>query len=89
MPERGTIPFFADDLCHIGPFAFKRLLSIATATIEWLSSTITISSKTNRHSIVDILCLISVEIVFNRLSNVRLLLGIVTRPQTNDSLMIY
>jgi hypothetical protein len=53
------------------------------------SSTITIPSTTNRHPIVDILCLISVEIVFNRLSNVRLLLGIVTRPRADASLWLY
>ena len=56
------------------------------------SSTITIPSippTTNRHPIVDILCLISVEIVFDSLSNVRLLLGIVIRPRADASLWLY
>ncbi len=47
-----------------------------------------ISSVTNRYPLVDILCLISVEMVFNRLSNVRLL-GIDTRPQASASLLLY
>ncbi len=72
-----------DDLCHTGPFAFKRVLS--TDVIE--GSTI-IPSVTNRYPIVDILCLISVDRVFNRLSNVRLL-GIDTRPQAIASLWLY
>ena len=48
----------------------------------------TIPSETNRYPIVEILSFISVEIVFNRLSNVRLL-GINTRPQANASLWLY
>ncbi len=83
MPEQGTIPFFMDDLCHTGPFAFKRVLSTA-AVIEGS----TMPSTTNRHPIVDILCLISVEIVFSLLSNVRLL-GIFIRPQAIASLWLY
>jgi len=63
MPEHGTIPFFIDDVCHIGPFAFKRVLSIAV--IERSTN----PSKTNRYPIVDILSFISVEMVFNLLSN--------------------
>ena len=47
-----------------------------------------IPSVTNRYPIVDILCLISVDRVFNRLSNVRLL-GIDTRPQAIASLWLY
>src|SRR6478752_5984071 len=82
MPERGTTPFFMDDLCHTPPFAFKRVLSIAVIERS------TIPSVTNRCPIVDILCLISVEIDFNRLSNVRLL-GIDTRPQASTSLRLY
>jgi hypothetical protein len=54
-------------------------LSIAVIEIS------TMPSATNRCLIVDILCLISVKMVFNRLSNVRLLLGIFTRPQANAS----
>ena len=46
------------------------------------------SSMTNRHPIVDILSFTSVEMVFNRLSNVRLL-GIVARPQASASLRLY
>ena len=75
MPARGTIPSFSiDDLCHTRPFAFKRVLY--TATIERSTNH---SISTNRYPIVeDILSFISVvEMVFNRLSNVRLLLGIV------------
>ncbi len=83
MPEQGTIPFFMDDLCHTGPFAFKRVLSTA-AVIEGS----TMPSTTNRYPIVDILCLISVEIVFNLLSNVRLL-GIFIKPQAIASLWLY
>jgi hypothetical protein len=82
MPTgHGTIPFFMDDLCHKGPFAFIRVPSIAG--IEGSAR----PSVTNRFPIVDgILCLISVEIVFNRLSNVRLLRGMDTNPLTNTSL---
>ena len=80
MPGHGTIPFFMDDLCHTLPFAFIRVLFIAV--IEGSAR----PSVTNRYPIVDILCLISVEIVFNRLSNVRLLFGMDTNPQANTSL---
>src|SRR3982751_412688 len=83
MPEHGTIPFFMDDLCHTLPFAFIRVLS--TAVIECST---TKRSATNRFPIVDILSFISVDMVFNRLSNVRLL-GIVTRPQAPASLWLY
>src|SRR6476646_3359816 len=82
MPGQGTIPFFMDDLCHKGPFAFKRELSVAD--IEGSAT----PSVTNRYPIVDIICLISVEIVFNRLSNVRML-GMDTNPQANASLWLY
>ncbi len=79
--ERGTTPFFMDNLCHTGPFAFIRVLSVAV--IEGSA----ISSAANRYPIVDILSLTSVvEIVFNRLSNICLLLGIVIRPHANASL---
>ena len=74
--------FFMDDLRHTLPFAFIRVLS--TAAIEWSSSTITLHSAANRYPIVDIFCLISEEIVFNRMSNVRLL-GMDTNPQANAS----
>src|SRR3954453_23398228 len=82
MPERGTSPFSIDDLCHTGPFAFKRVLSIAV--IERSTN----PSTTNRYPIVNILSFISLEMVFNRLSNVRLL-GIVIRPQASTSLRLY
>ncbi len=78
----GTIPFFMDDLCHTLPFAFIRVLSIAV--IERSTNPPT----TNRYPIVDILSFISVEMVFNRLSNVRLL-GIFIRPQATASLWLY
>ena len=55
-------------------FCFYRVLSIAV--IERSTN----PSTTNRYPIVDILSFISVEMIFNRLSNVRLL-GIFTRPQ--------
>jgi hypothetical protein len=59
-------------------------LSIAVIEVS------TMPSVTNRCPIVDILCLISiVEMVFNRLSNVVLLLGIFTRPQATASLWLY
>ncbi len=82
MPERGTSPFFIDDLCHTGPFAFKRVLSIDV--IERSTN----PSTANRHPIVDILSFISVEIIFSLLSNVRLL-GIFIRPQATASLRLY
>src|SRR6476660_3701822 len=84
MPERGTTPFFMDDLCHTQPFAFSRVLSIAV-----IECSITKRSVANRYPIVDILSFISVDMVFfNRLSKVRLL-GIVTRPQAIASLWLY
>ena len=47
-------------------------------------------STTNRYPIVDILSFISVaDMVFNRLSNVHLLHGMDTNPQTNASLWLY
>ena len=83
IPLHGTTLFIMDGLSHTGPFAFSRLLSIA-AVIEWPTNPFT----TNRYPIVDILCLMSVEIVFSLLSNVRLL-GIFIRPQANASLWVY
>ena len=82
MPGQGTIPFFMDDLCHKGPFAFKRELSVAV--IEGSA----IHSVTNKYPIVDIICLTFVEIVFSLLSNVRLL-GMDTNPHANASLWLY
>ncbi len=72
-----------DDLCHTLPFAFIRVLSTAAA-IEGSA----IPSTTNRYPIVDILSFISVEMVFNRLSNVRLL-GMDTNPHANANLWLY
>jgi len=82
MPGQGTIPFSIEDLCHTWPFAFKRVLSIAVMERS------TNPSLTNRYPIVDILSFISVEMVFKRLSNVRLL-GIVASPQASASLWLY
>ncbi len=83
MPEQGTTPFsIMDDLCHTLPFAFIRVLSIAV--IERSTN----PSTTKRCPIVDILSFIFVEMVFNRLSNVRLL-GIFIRPQATASLWLY
>ncbi len=82
IPERGTTPLsFIDDVCHTLPFAFKRVLSIAVIERS------TMPSKTNRYPIVDILSLISVEMVFNLLPNVRLD-GMDTRPQAIASLRL-
>ena len=80
---RGTTPFFMDDLCQTRPFTFKRELS--TAVIERSTN----PSTTKRCPIADILSLTSIEMVFNRLSNVRLLLGIVVRPHAIASLWLY
>ena len=76
------LPFFMDDVCHTGPFAFIRVLSIEV--IEGSAR----PPVTNRYPIVDILSFTSVEIVFNRLSNVRLH-GMDTKPQANASLLLY
>jgi hypothetical protein len=38
MPEQGIIPFSMDDLCHILPFAFIRVLSVAV--IEWFHNSL-------------------------------------------------
>ena len=85
MPERGTTPFFMDDLCHTLPFTFRSVLS--TAVIEWSTNP---SIAANRYPIVDILSFTSVEIVvFNLLSNVRLLHGMDTKPQAIASLWLY
>ena len=84
MPERGTTPFFMDDLCHRWPFAFRRVLSIAVVE----GSATNPSASTNRFPIVDIRSFISVEMVFSLLSKVRLL-GIVKRPQASASLRLY
>ena len=65
-------------------FCFIRVLSIAV--IEGSART----DVTIRYPIGDdILSFISVGMVFNRLSNVRLLLGIVTRPQSSTSFRLY
>jgi hypothetical protein len=72
-----------DDLCHKGPFAFSRVLSIAV--IEESAR----PPVTNRYPIVDILSFISVvEIVFNRLSNVSLY-GMDINQQVIASLRLY
>jgi hypothetical protein len=76
--------FFMDDLCNRWPFAFIRLLYIAVIERSARSP-----AATNRYPIVDSLSLIFVEIFFNRLSNVRLLHGIVIRPQAIASLRLY
>src|SRR4249920_735134 len=68
IPDLGTTPSFIDDLCHTAlPLDFKSAVSVAT------TRGLTRPSTTNRFPIVDILFLISVDIVFNRLSKVRLL----------------
>jgi hypothetical protein len=83
MPaERGTTSVSMDDLCHMLPFAFNRLLYITVIERS------TMPSSTNRHLIADILSFTSVEIAFDRLSNIRLLC-IVTIPQAIASLRLY
>src|SRR5215218_11287175 len=66
IPERGTIPFFIDDLCQTCPLALSKVLSIATmyGSIIFL--------HTNMRVITAILSLISVDIDLRRLSNVLL-----------------
>jgi hypothetical protein len=56
-----------DDACQTLPFDLSKVLS--TARMYGLTKL----SETNRFPIAVILSLISVEMVFNRLSNVRLL----------------
>ena len=65
----GTIPSFMDDVCQTLPFDLSKVLSIARM---W---GLTMSCETNRFPIVTILSLISLDTVFNLLSNVRLLDG--------------
>jgi hypothetical protein len=84
MLERGNTPFFMVDLCHTWPFAFSRLLSIAV-----IEESTTNRSAINRYPIVDTLPCMSVNMVFNLLSNVRLLHGMETRPHANASLLLY
>ena len=62
---------------------FKRVLSVAV-----IEGSDTKRSATNRYPIVDILPFISLEMVFNRLSNVRLP-GMDTSPQAIASLRLY
>ncbi len=72
-----------DDPCHKWPFAF-RVRSIAV-----IDGSDTKRSATNRYPIVDILSFISVvDMVFNRLSNVRLQ-GMDINSQANASLRLY
>ncbi len=61
--------FHRDDACQTLPFDFKSALSVAT------THGLTNPSNTNRFPIVAILSLISLDMVFNRLSKVRLLGG--------------
>ena len=71
-----------DDLCQYTIFCFYRLLSIAV--IEWSTK----PSATNRYPIVDILPFTSVDMVFNLLSNIRLL-EMDKRPHGTASLRLY
>jgi hypothetical protein len=59
IPGHGTTSSFIDDLCHTLPFDFKRALSVAT-TYGLINP-----SATNRFPIVDILSLISLDMIFN------------------------
>jgi hypothetical protein len=82
LAGHGNTSLSIDDLCHTLPFAFNRLLSIAVIERS------TMPSETNRYPIVDILSFTSVEMAFNRESNVRLL-GIDTKPHASASLRLY
>src|SRR4249919_55825 len=85
IPEHGTIPSFIDDLCHTLPFDFNSAVSVAT------TYGLTRPSMTNRFPIVDILFFISADMVFNRLSKVRLLGGKCNtdNPQAFIILLLY
>ena len=69
-------------------YAIHYLLLLEILSIAVIETS-TNPSTTNRYPIFNIISFISVEIVFNPLSNVRLLLGIFTRPQANASLWLY
>jgi hypothetical protein len=62
-------------------------ITLSVAVLEWSTTKF---SAAIRYPIVDILSLISlVGMVFNLLSNIRLLHGMDTRPHTNASLRLY
>src|SRR5215217_613917 len=82
IPERGTIPFFIEDLCHTYPLALIRVLSA-----ERIDGS-TIFSRTKSSPIAAILFLISSDIVVRRLSNV-LLLGILDSPHPFITFLLY
>ena len=85
IPERDTIPFFMDDLCHTLPWALISVLAIARIC------GLTIPSETNRHPIVVILSsLMSIEIIFKPLSKVRLLgRDRMDKPHTFITFLLY
>jgi hypothetical protein len=69
IPDQGIIPSLIDDLCHTTlPLDFKSAVSGETTR-----GGLTRFSPTNRFPIVAILSFISVDLVFNLLSKVRLL----------------
>src|SRR5574342_955724 len=74
IPERGTIPFFIEDLCQTYPLALIRVLSA-----ERIDGS-TILSRTKSSPIAVILFLISSDIIVRRLSNVLLFGVIVESP---------
>ena len=82
MPGQGTLLFFIGDSYHTGLFAFKKVQSIADIKRSANLST------TNRRPIVEILSLISVYMLFDRLSNMRIQ-SIDTRPRVIASLWLY
>src|SRR5215211_3283901 len=82
IPERGTTSLVIDDLCQICPLALSNVLSIATMYGS------TSLSFTNRFPIVDILSLMSTDIVESLLSNV-LLSGRLVNPHAFNTFLLY
>ena len=83
IPERGTIHFFIEDLCHTIPLAFIRVLSIAV--IGGSARTYV----TNRYSNCWYPFFYFCRYGLQTLSNVRLLHGMDTKSQAIASLMLY
>jgi hypothetical protein len=65
-PERGITPLIIDDLCYRWPLAFRNVLS--TDTMQGSTN----SSLTNIFPMVDILSLMSIDVLASLLSNVLL-----------------
>jgi hypothetical protein len=78
---KGTYILLSGTLAVVTSAAVRDTTSSSIAVVERSTK----PSAANRYPIVDILCLISVEIVYSLLSNIRLL-EIDIRPQANASL---